>query len=153
MILAKPSKYIEARRKGRTAQCAESRYRENLCPDDGAFSQEYFVYFKKKRLDQGANYPADAAAVLCGVDSKKKNRMDLWSTRRIPITVLQPGKENWQHRSSKIPIVCITNRHYFTKIKVIVIKSICYAADKLHRYRRSPFQVWREYTTVKYICQ
>ena len=43
-----------------------------MCPDDGAFSQEYFVYFKKKRLDQGANYPADAAAVLCGVDSKKK---------------------------------------------------------------------------------
>ena len=48
MILAKPSKYIEARRKGRTAQCAESRYLENLCPDDGTFLQEYFVYFKKK---------------------------------------------------------------------------------------------------------
>ena len=67
MILAKPSKYIEARRKGRTAQCAESRYRENLCPDDGTFLQEYFVYFKKKCLNQDANYPADAADVLWGV--------------------------------------------------------------------------------------
>ena len=65
MILAKPSKYIEARRKGRTAQCAESRYRENLCPDDGTFLQEYFVYFKKKWLTRGVNCPADAAGVLC----------------------------------------------------------------------------------------
>ena len=38
---------------------------ENLCSDDDAFLREYFVYFKKKRLNQGANYPADAAAVLC----------------------------------------------------------------------------------------
>ena len=33
--------------------------------DDGAFLQEYFVYFKKKRLNQGANYPPDATE-SCG---------------------------------------------------------------------------------------
>ena len=31
--------------------------REDLGSEDGAFSQEYFVYFKKKRLSQGTNYP------------------------------------------------------------------------------------------------
>ena len=42
--------------------------------DDGAFLQEYFVYFKKKRLNQGVNCPADAAAVLCGTDVKKPDK-------------------------------------------------------------------------------
>ena len=44
---------------------------ENLCSDDDAFSREYFVYFKRKRLNQGTNYPADAAAVLY-IDASKK---------------------------------------------------------------------------------
>ena len=35
--------------------------------DDGTFSQEYFVYCKKKWLNQIMFYPADAADVLCGV--------------------------------------------------------------------------------------
>ena len=29
--------------------CGESRLRKNLCFGNDAFSQEYFVYFKKKR--------------------------------------------------------------------------------------------------------
>ena len=35
--------------------------------DDGTFLQTYFVYFKKKFLNLGANYPSDAADGLCGV--------------------------------------------------------------------------------------
>ncbi len=35
--------------------------------DDGTFLQEYFVYCKKKFLNQGANCPSDAADELCGV--------------------------------------------------------------------------------------
>jgi len=35
-----------------------------MSSDDGTFLQEYFVYFKEKWLNQGAFYPADAAAVL-----------------------------------------------------------------------------------------
>ena len=38
----------------------ESRFRENPVPDKGAFLREYFVYFKKKRRDQGADLPEDA---------------------------------------------------------------------------------------------
>ncbi len=51
-----------------------------MCSDDGTFLQIYFVYFKKKFLNQGANYPSDAADVLCGVALefilKKDRRMD-----------------------------------------------------------------------------
>ena len=38
-----------------------------MCSEDGTFLQEYFVYCKKKFLNQGTNYPSDAADVLCGV--------------------------------------------------------------------------------------
>ena len=34
---------------------------------EGSFSQEYFVYFKKKGQNQSGIFPEDAAAVLCGV--------------------------------------------------------------------------------------
>ena len=44
--------------------------------DDGTFSQEYFVYCKKKFLNQGANYPSDAADVLCGVALIKRAEKD-----------------------------------------------------------------------------
>ena len=57
---------------GSAAQRGKSRCRENLCSGDDTLSQEYFVYFKKEGLSRGANYPADAAAVLRGVAQKRK---------------------------------------------------------------------------------
>ena len=35
--------------------------------DEGSFSQEYFVYFKKKWQNQGPFFPEYAEDVLCGV--------------------------------------------------------------------------------------
>ncbi len=34
--------------KGNTAQFGKSRFREKMSSDEGSFSQEYSVYFKKK---------------------------------------------------------------------------------------------------------
>jgi len=42
-----------------------------LSSDDGSFSQEYFVYFKKKWRNQGSIFPEDAADVLCGIALNK----------------------------------------------------------------------------------
>ena len=41
-----------------------------MSSDDGAFLQEYFVYFKKKQRSQGAFLPEDAVGDLIGVYSK-----------------------------------------------------------------------------------
>jgi hypothetical protein len=52
----------------------ESESRENLRSDDGAFSQEYFVYFKKKGRRQSANCPggAEVGEILAPPKKKKK---------------------------------------------------------------------------------
>ena len=44
--------------------------------------QEYFVYCKKKFLNQGANYPSDAAPVLCGVALWKPPGENILSGKR-----------------------------------------------------------------------
>ena len=68
---------------GNAAQRGKSRCRENLCSGDDTLSQEYFVYFKKEGLNRGANYPVDAAAVLCGIALKQKSSFAICEAAQI----------------------------------------------------------------------
>ena len=40
--------FNQEKKQGNDDSSGESGSRENLCSDEGAFSQEYFVYYKKK---------------------------------------------------------------------------------------------------------
>ncbi|MBQ6273738.1 MAG: hypothetical protein IJK63_05890 [Oscillospiraceae bacterium] len=42
------------------APVGKSELREDLCPEEGGFSQEYFVYCKKNRRSPGAKHPQGA---------------------------------------------------------------------------------------------
>ena len=57
---------------GNDDSSGESESGENLCSDEGAFSQEYFVYFKKKGRNQSAKDPGCAEGGRTGVSPIKK---------------------------------------------------------------------------------
>ena len=55
----------------------KSESRDHLCSGDDAFSQLYFVYCKKKRQNQGANYPgcADGDLLVVHLRSGVRNAL------------------------------------------------------------------------------
>ena len=60
LLVGEPTDRIsfnQEEKQGNDDSSGESESRENLCSDEGAFSQEYFVYFKKKGRNQSAKDP------------------------------------------------------------------------------------------------